>query len=529
MKDILLTVLLLTATASLALSEGRAFDYEIFYHGDSGTKIDYSYEVDNSQGSIQFRLVEGRWEPWLKFSKIQPNLREYILIKYSRNEGNWDPSEKTIYKYDEKEREIYFSFMNYADGWIAEYEILNIYDEEQRTHVYIFRVPKGDDSDTTLFRFTRYNGQGLPVEGHHFTKVNDTTYGIVDIVHEYNENGGKTYYREIIDSADTNETVWEYSIESGANVTVRKEYGNGVLTSHTKLVQKFDSDGRLLERRDYEVEGNEEIQKIYYKNEYDDQGRLTLYETLSWDNFYRRNFYYSETSNPDSTIVSLRDSVANEWVKVSKELFDYDDQGRTILYGERFYYDSPYDDDYDEVYTYDSKGNLEKYEYNYYDGGGHLTPMRKQVAEYNSRGELIEWYNTEYDFSKHEWFMKADKVEPEFENDLSSSLFLSSRDCYRYQAGYLTSVEDEEQNPGSSSLAFPNPATGTAVIKLDRPIASSAELQILESNGSVAKTLEIPADATEIPIDVSGYSAGVYLYRIQSGPGAISGKIVVIK
>ncbi len=88
---------------------------------------------------------------------------------------------------------------------------------------------------------------------------------------------------------------------------------------------------------------------------------------------------------------------------------------------------------------------------------------------------------------------------------------------------------NDEENPRPGSLVFPNPVARTAVIKLDRPIAGSAELRILEPDGSAVDKLDFPAGATEISIDVSGYASGIYPYQIQSGKEIITGKIVVIK
>ncbi len=67
-----------------------------------------------------------------------------------------------------------------------------------------------------------------------------------------------------------------------------------------------------------------------------------------------------------------------------------------------------------------------------------------------------------------------------------------------------------------AALAYPNPCTDYLRIKADAPIAAAnAKIQIIDSKGGIAATIDNPAsDGGEITIDLAHFAQGKYVIRI---------------
>jgi hypothetical protein len=79
----------------------------------------------------------------------------------------------------------------------------------------------------------------------------------------------------------------------------------------------------------------------------------------------------------------------------------------------------------------------------------------------------------------------------------------------------------EHRNPGPR--VYPNPATGTIHIESDRKIIS---LQVLNYKGQTV-TLRKEPDTNIINLDISGYPAGVYFFRVTDQDVTKTVKVIV--
>ncbi len=82
------------------------------------------------------------------------------------------------------------------------------------------------------------------------------------------------------------------------------------------------------------------------------------------------------------------------------------------------------------------------------------------------------------------------------------------------------------------SQVYPNPFNPRTAIKFDLPISGWSTLEIFDLSGSSKTTLVSgwrEAGSQEVIIDGSGWASGIYVYRLQVGAYAASGKLVLMK
>src|SRR5690606_33991549 len=87
-----------------------------------------------------------------------------------------------------------------------------------------------------------------------------------------------------------------------------------------------------------------------------------------------------------------------------------------------------------------------------------------------------------------------------------------------------------EINALANLSAYPNPASSTAYFTLEMTEATALQMDLLTIDGRLVQPIfsgEIPAGQTTLSADVSGLSAGIYLYRLVGESGVKVGRLVV--
>lgn len=74
----------------------------------------------------------------------------------------------------------------------------------------------------------------------------------------------------------------------------------------------------------------------------------------------------------------------------------------------------------------------------------------------------------------------------------------------------------DDRNKFQSLTASPNPCSGTTVFTLDGAAGLQDKIILSDLLGSRLLTLEIPEGETEVRADLSGFSAGLYIYFTES-------------
>lgn len=79
--------------------------------------------------------------------------------------------------------------------------------------------------------------------------------------------------------------------------------------------------------------------------------------------------------------------------------------------------------------------------------------------------------------------------------------------------------------------AYPNPATETVTLKLDRALVrEAATVQLISPLGSVARTLAVsPTSGTELLVSVADLPAGLYVYRLLANGAVVATRRLTVQ
>ena len=105
---------------------------------------------------------------------------------------------------------------------------------------------------------------------------------------------------------------------------------------------------------------------------------------------------------------------------------------------------------------------------------------------------------------------------------------------YVYKQTTITAVEDEETIPTSFELEqnYPNPFNPSSIIKFGLPERSNVLIKIYDILGGEVLTLvneEMEAGWYKKEFHASGYSSGIYIYRLQAGNYISTKKMMLLK
>lgn len=81
---------------------------------------------------------------------------------------------------------------------------------------------------------------------------------------------------------------------------------------------------------------------------------------------------------------------------------------------------------------------------------------------------------------------------------------------------------------GSMSM-FPNPSTGISTIQFDKPIAGNIEMIVKDALGKevYVSTFKLISQQTELPIDLTSLSPGIYFIQLTSGDISYAQKLIM--
>lgn len=103
-----------------------------------------------------------------------------------------------------------------------------------------------------------------------------------------------------------------------------------------------------------------------------------------------------------------------------------------------------------------------------------------------------------------------------------------------FEQGYEVSIDEPSDSPALYELNqnYPNPFNPTTSISYSLPEATTIKVEVHNVSGQIVAVLESglkSAGRHNIQFDASGLSSGVYFYRIQSGFGILTQKMLLIK
>lgn len=96
-----------------------------------------------------------------------------------------------------------------------------------------------------------------------------------------------------------------------------------------------------------------------------------------------------------------------------------------------------------------------------------------------------------------------------------------------YHGNGLNASVAENVSEAINATAYPNPATGSVVIKHN--LNAEGQLLISDITGKTLKNIRINAGSQSSTIDISDLKAGIYIYSIQSGAKKIISKKLVVR
>jgi DNA/RNA endonuclease YhcR with UshA esterase domain len=93
-----------------------------------------------------------------------------------------------------------------------------------------------------------------------------------------------------------------------------------------------------------------------------------------------------------------------------------------------------------------------------------------------------------------------------------------------------TPISIEEPKMENSISVWPNPFTDITVLEYSLSENNNAQIEIIDLNGKVIKTIRINDNSGKVELNLSQQAEGVYQYRFINGNEEIeNGKLVLVK
>lgn len=92
----------------------------------------------------------------------------------------------------------------------------------------------------------------------------------------------------------------------------------------------------------------------------------------------------------------------------------------------------------------------------------------------------------------------------------------------------ISSIVRSSCSASSEVTLYPNPSSGNSALSISLQQKTNVSIQILDSKGALMqqKTIELPAGASSIPLNMSSYSNGIYTINVQYNNGIKSLKMI---
>jgi len=228
-------------------------------------------------------------------------------------------------------------------------------------------------------------------------------------------------------------------------------------------------------------------------------------ENGHWINIQKSSFSYDVNNNLLEEFVQLWDIENEVWIIGEKHLFTYDDKNNLI---QELHQDGQ--EDFLSIYSYNDSNNLIEKINKVWNGITWMNSVRYDLI-YGADNNLIEL--CEQNWSGDNWvnFWK-----------------------YSYTYSSITTIKQDDNTPDIYQLSqnYPNPFNPTTNINYKLPKTSQVELGIYNLLGQKVATLvdkKQAAGTYTVQWEASGFSSGVYYYKIEAGEFSETKKLVLLK
>lgn len=293
-------------------------------------------------------------------------------------------------------------------------------------------------------------------------------------------------------------------------------------------------------------------------------------ELYNWKKNSRIVYSYDENENLIEELILFREFSSQTMVKFQKHVYSYNNTGQKV---EDLVYN--WKPDYNEfqlsgkfVYTYNEEGKIIKYleagrdntlniwipiikaDYSYFGNTKRQINFFKNISTNTWR--KTNMYDTSFDanenmteFIEYSWSSLANdwrkmkkylRTYDSYNNPTEYSDMLWSDELNDWTGGfakdivYWSSIAINVNTPSDSQTIkiFPNPTSGNVNFTSKQLKNKDFRLEVLDLNGLVLFSKKFDSGNTDYTIDLSGFSQGMYLLRVQ-GDGFMGTEKVIIK
>ncbi|MBY0434291.1 MAG: T9SS type A sorting domain-containing protein, partial [Cyclobacteriaceae bacterium] len=140
-------------------------------------------------------------------------------------------------------------------------------------------------------------------------------------------------------------------------------------------------------------------------------------------------------------------------------------------------------------------------------------------------------------FGPFEWVPDPIKLYPPNTKNLAVIAFLQNeKSGVIYQAEIVSDLDDPATNvitglepiPSEQIVVFPNPANKEFTILLPGELSRGASVRLIDQVGKTAVTSSLPERSKSKTINTQDLSPGMYILQIETGPGAVTRKKVMV-
>ena len=439
------------------------------------------YALIDSVRYWDWNVDEADWENTMKNVDITYNSKNQMISNTSQNwdvdEDMWVNDMKSTYTYNNSDLLTKLQMEEWdGNGWVDVMRTIRVYDENK--------------NQTSIKHEIWFEGswitQGLSTytyDANHnvLTETNQSAYGTpltnsLKKIFTYDNKNNKL--TETTQNWINNDWVDSY------NIVKTYDNRNNLLTSTSQIQQMGDWLNLSLLKNTYDA--NDNITEILSRS----------WNVNDWENIYIVNYTYNAQGNELSEI--YQDWENGEWLKRSKTAYTYN-ASNFIQTELNYSWDGDWINDLKTNYTYDASGTSIRAE----------EQTRLENAWYRSELSNITFYSYNY--------MKSFSSKSFDEDGVTVNSGDSAYYYYRPAPNGINELSDGRMT------VYPNPTKGKLTLSSTDKING---YQIFNSVGEIILS-ESNTNFQEKTIDLSHYSRGIYVVRINTGNQAFTRKIIL--